>query len=205
MTTGASTRPFARDRRPLPQAVVRGQVRLQPRSHKLLAFRLLQAHPQKLPLLAHGMGRKTRREPRMTTRTSTSPFARDRLAQAVARRGVRLWPRGLLADKLLACRLLQAHPQQLRDAGGARKGRGVWTRWKQNIRGGEKVGHRRQVRRSYNRWRIRWPACGEKHRIYAGRIGLTASDLRAQRRCCISCGARLVPALAEGEPWRKTG
>ena len=104
MTTGASTSPFARDRRPLPQAVVRGQVRLQPRGHKLLAFRLLQAHPQQL-------------------------------------------------------RVIQSRP---REAAGAREGRGAWTRWTQNIRGGEKVGHRRQVRRSNDRWRSRWPACGKK-------------------------------------------
>ena len=61
-----------------------------------------------------------------------------------------------------------------------------WTRWPQNIRGGEKVGHRRQVRRSYNRWWIRWPACGKKERILLGRTGPMPSDLRTQRRCCIS-------------------
>ena len=51
MTTGASTSPSARDRRPLPQAVVPGQVRLQMRGHELLAFRLLQAHPQQLRII----------------------------------------------------------------------------------------------------------------------------------------------------------
>ena len=63
---------------------------------------------------------------------------------------------------------------------------------------GKKVGHRRQVRRSDNRWRIRWLACGKKQGILVGRTDSMPSDWRAQRRCCISCGARFEPALAEG-------
>ena len=43
------------------------------------------------------------------------------------------------------------------------------------------------------------------HMMHVHDLDVSVAGQGAQRRCCVSCGARLVPALAESEPWRHTG